>query len=98
MERYAVRGEEAFLHDELIQVWILHHMQIIGEALYKLPRDFRTRYPEIPWNGLLSMRNILVHEYFTRNHQTLWNAVVNVLPDLKVRINAIQKDIIANDS
>lgn len=29
IERYAARGWEAFQQDELIQVWIVYHMQII---------------------------------------------------------------------
>lgn len=32
MERYAARGRQAFEQDELVQVWMLHHLQIIGEA------------------------------------------------------------------
>lgn len=36
IERYAVRGREAFLQDELVQVWMVHHLQIIGEAAARL--------------------------------------------------------------
>jgi uncharacterized protein with HEPN domain len=32
IEKYASCGHEAFEHDELIQTWIVHHLQIIGEA------------------------------------------------------------------
>jgi uncharacterized protein with HEPN domain len=32
IEKYTLRGHEAFEHDELIQPWIVHHLQIIGEA------------------------------------------------------------------
>ena len=32
IERYALRGKQAFDEDELIQTWIVHHLQIIGEA------------------------------------------------------------------
>ncbi|WP_292519497.1 HepT-like ribonuclease domain-containing protein [Methanoculleus sp.] len=41
IERYAVRGREAFLRDELVQVWMVHHLQIIGEAAA------RPRRPEV---------------------------------------------------
>ena len=27
-----VAGPEAFARDEMLQVWVLHHLQIIGEA------------------------------------------------------------------
>ncbi len=36
IEKYTVKGFEAFSQDELIQVWFLHHLQIIGEAARSL--------------------------------------------------------------
>ena len=35
-EKYAARGKAAFDEDELVQVWILHHLQVIGEAARSL--------------------------------------------------------------
>lgn len=64
IEKYAAQGREAFAQDELIQTWIVHHLQIIGEACRALPTDFRKRYPEIPWAQIIGMRHILVHHYF----------------------------------
>jgi len=32
IESYSARGEEAFRSDELIQNWMVRHIQIIGEA------------------------------------------------------------------
>lgn len=31
-EKYARKGREAFERSDLIQVWIIHHLQIPGEA------------------------------------------------------------------
>jgi len=50
IEKYASRGHETFEHDELIQTWIVHHLQIIGEAASALPDSFRDKYPEVPWS------------------------------------------------
>lgn len=41
VERYAVRGRKAFEEDELIQNWIVRHLQIIGEAVRALPAPCR---------------------------------------------------------
>lgn len=32
LDKYAALGEEAFLRDELIQNWMVRHLQIMGEA------------------------------------------------------------------
>ena len=63
IERYAARGREAFEQDELIQVWIVHHLQVIGEAAAQLGQNFHDAHPEVPWPQIVAMRNILVHKY-----------------------------------
>ena len=51
----------AFDQDELIQTWVVHHLQIIGEASRGISQSFRDQYPTIPWTKIVGMRNILVH-------------------------------------
>jgi hypothetical protein len=41
IEKYVVRGKTAFENDELVQTWILHHLQILGEAAAKISMIFR---------------------------------------------------------
>jgi uncharacterized protein with HEPN domain len=57
IERYARKGRDAFENDELIQTWIVHHLEIIGEASSKLGQGFRCTYPEVPWPQIVAMRN-----------------------------------------
>ncbi|HIK24042.1 MAG TPA: DUF86 domain-containing protein [Thermosynechococcus sp. M3746_W2019_013] len=89
IERYASRGREAFEHDELIQVWIFHHIQIIGEAAAKLGRDFHKVHPEVPWPQIVAMRNVLVHEYFGIDLGEVWKTVERDLPALKLAIERL---------
>ena len=58
IERYAARGRRVFEDDELVQTWIIHHLQIIGEAAARLDRDFHDAHPAIPWAAIVAMRNI----------------------------------------
>ena len=48
IEKYAARGGGAFFSDELFQVWVLHHLQIIGEALRSMTEEFQTRFKGFP--------------------------------------------------
>jgi uncharacterized protein with HEPN domain len=32
VEKYAARGRAAFDEDELVQTWMVHHIEVIGEA------------------------------------------------------------------
>lgn len=64
IEKYSHEGRPAFEQNELIQVWVLHHLQILGEAVNALRLEFQQGHPEIPWASIVGMRNILVHQYF----------------------------------
>jgi uncharacterized protein with HEPN domain len=89
IERYADRGRDAFDQDELIQVWIVHHLQIIGEAAAQLGRNFHDAHPAVPWPQIVAMRNILVHEYFGVDLREVWNAVERDLPSFKRAIKGL---------
>ena len=64
IERVSVRGREFFYDDEMAQVWMIHHLQIIGEAVRGVTSEFRTANPDIPWSEIIGMRNILIHHSF----------------------------------
>lgn len=82
-------GCAAFMRDELIQNWMVHHLQIIGEAVRCLPDSFREKYPDIPWSKIIGMRNILTHQYFGIDVDVVWAVIENDLPDLKDKITRI---------
>jgi uncharacterized protein with HEPN domain len=92
IEEYATRGKEIFLRDRLIQVWFVHHLQIIGEAAAGLSRELRERNPDIPWGAAIAMRNMLVHEYFGIDLEEVWKAVTQDLPKLMRSVERILKD------
>ncbi|HSS51698.1 MAG TPA: DUF86 domain-containing protein [Thermoanaerobaculia bacterium] len=88
-EKYAEQGRTVFEQDELVQVWTLHHLQIIGEAARSLEPDIRETFPEIPWTKIIGMRNILVHHYFEIDTEIVWSVVEKDLPLLKDQMQAL---------
>jgi uncharacterized protein with HEPN domain len=89
IEKYSAAGRARFDADELVQTWMVHHLQIIGEAVRSIDPAFRTRYPQVPWREIAGMRNILVHDYGRVNLNVVWEAVEQHVPRLKVEIEAI---------
>lgn len=92
IERYSARGREEFAANELIQVWIIHHLQIIGEAVRALSPEFLKRHAETPWPRIIGMRNILIHHYFGIDEDAVWAAVEHDLPALKQQIGSLVAD------
>ena len=83
IDQYAAQGRAAFEREELIQVWVVHHLQIIGEAAAQLGPDFHAAHPDVPWAKIVAMRNVLVHEYFGVDLNELWNLVERDLKAVK---------------
>ena len=89
IDKYAGRGRQAFVADELIQTYIVHNLQILGEAAAKIPTEQQRKYPELPWPKMVGMRNVLVHNYFNIDLDIVWQVVEIELPALKEKIGRI---------
>ena len=48
IERYSSVDKDRFARDELVQTWMVYHLQIIGEAANQLSDEFRGQHPEVP--------------------------------------------------
>jgi uncharacterized protein with HEPN domain len=93
IERYRDRDRAIFEQDEMLQVWFLRHLQIIGEAARAVPEEVRRLAPDIPWPKIIGMRNILVHGYFEIDTDIVWNAVQQDVPPLRAAVEALLKKL-----
>jgi uncharacterized protein with HEPN domain len=75
--------------DEMLQVWVLYHMQIIGEAARALSSEIKQNYSQVPWSKIIGLRNRVVHEYFDLDLDIVIDIVVYDLPELKDKITII---------
>lgn len=92
IERYGTGGRDGFEQNELIQTWILHHLQILCEAARAISAEFKQQHPEVAWPQIAGMRNILVHHYFGIDLDVVWAVVERELPVLKQQIAELLGD------
>ena len=86
--KYSEQGKEAFDESELVQTWIVRHLEIIGEAARAISQEFKVAHPEIPWKEIDAMRNLL-HLYFKIDTKAVWMVVERDLPDLQKHIQPL---------
>ena len=82
-------GRERFMSDELLQVWVIHHLEIIGEAASSVDPRTRRTHPEIDWVAASYMRNRLIHGYFDIDLDIVWETVERDVPMLLGQVMAV---------
>jgi len=90
----AGRVESDLARDRQLTLALLKCVEIIGEAVNKIQRNapaLLQEAPEIPWEQMRGMRNVVIHEYFYVDLQVVWTTVRNDFPLLLDQIRALQQ-------
>jgi uncharacterized protein with HEPN domain len=80
---------EGFLRDPLRQRAFTRSLDIIGEAVKRLPRDFRERHAEVEWPLIAGMRDHLIHGYFSVDYDIVWDASTRKVRELRQQIQRL---------
>jgi len=83
---------EAFLANLEKQDAVLRRLAIIGEAVKKLPAEFRQQHPDIPWKYMAGTRDVLIHDYDGVNLQIIWDIVQDELPPLAEKLRPMLEE------
>ncbi len=75
--------------DRSLRYSLLHLMAVIGEAAARVPHEFRSQHPAVPWRGTINLRNRLIHGYDQVDYDALWEILHNDLPPLMKQLKAI---------
>ncbi len=54
----------------------------LGEAAGRLSPSFKDGYPQIPWDAIVGLRNVLAHEYGGIDYRALWRVATRHVPEL----------------
>ena len=83
------RSREDLDADRMLNLALVRLMEVVGEASRRVPDDFRSRFPDVPWRDTADFRNRLIHGYDRINFNVLWDVVQNELPPLIEQLETI---------
>ncbi|MEJ2102355.1 MAG: DUF86 domain-containing protein [Desulfobacterales bacterium] len=100
---YTTEGKEAFFADPRTQDAVIRNFEVIGEAVKRIPKEYRRKQPEIPWRELSGLRDVLIHQYegvsvaeiwriIEKDLETLRKAITTILPPLEELEREIAED------
>ncbi len=71
----------------------MRNLEIIGEAVNKIPPEIRKETSEVPWNEIVGLRNKVIHEYFDVNIPIIWETVKDDIPNLQRQVKKVLKEL-----
>ena len=80
---------EGFKKDDKTKFAVIRGLEIIGEATKHISEEARFKYPEVPWKEMAGMRDVLAHDYFGVNEETVWLTAKEKILQLKPSIEKI---------
>ena len=66
-----------------------HNFMIIGEAVSRMPDEYKLKSSDINWRLVKDFRNVIVHDYFGIDNSIVWDIIHLNLADLLQQITIL---------
>jgi len=80
---------DSFANDQDYRDVINMNIFQIGELSNHLSEETKEKLHQIPWHRVYGIRNIMAHAYITLDSKTIWDTVVEDIPELKRLISRV---------
>ena len=93
MEFSTGMGYEEYLADRKTRYAIYRNIEVMGEAVGRMPEYFLNNHPDVPWAKIKSTHNAFIHGYDKIDDSIVWNISTKLLPDLRTKLDKILKTL-----
>jgi uncharacterized protein with HEPN domain len=78
--------------DRKLNLALVRLLEIVGEAAARVSDEGRKSLPQIPWPGIVGLRNRLIHGYDEVDFDILWDILDLDLPPLITQLQSALRD------
>ena len=82
---------EKFCENNMAVDAVIRNFEIIGEATKNVPNRIKEKYPDVEWKEAIGFRNVLTHDYFGIDLESVWDTLNSNIPILKKHIKEVLK-------
>jgi len=78
-----------FREDKKTKDAVIRNIEILGEAVKRLSKQIKEKYPEVEWNEIARTRDKIIHFYFGVDEEIIWDIINKDIPVLKQKLEKI---------
>ena len=82
---------DCFMNDKKLFFAVVKNIEIIGEASYKLSKEFKAINNDIEWDAIIGLRHVLVHGYYHISEERVWRIVQKDLLPFREQIKTLHE-------
>ena len=64
-------------------------VEVLGQAVKRLPEELRARYPQPPWRKIAGTRDYIAYGYDSVDYEVIWGVLDIEAPKLKEAVSVI---------
>ena len=76
-------------NDRILQLGLAKALELVGESASQISDELKAQQTDIPWNKIIGMRHILVHNYWRVELDVVWETTQADIPALIVRLQRL---------
>lgn len=80
---------DGFMNDDRTVDAVVRNLEIVGEAVKKLPTELRDLQPQVDWKNVARFRDKIAHYYFKINYEIVWTIIDKEIIEIEQAARAI---------
>src|SRR5258707_10850906 len=64
-------------------------VEVLGEAVKRIPENLRKRYPQVPWRKVSGTRDYIAHGYDSVDYDVIWGVLDQEVGNLREAVKSI---------